>query len=110
MQSFSVMDIQALCPEHIINEYSRKLKVCGHPVRIKLLCAISRQDDTCVTNLWTCLGESQPVISQHLAVLKEHGVVDSVVQGNRRIYSIRDDFIKDIVAKMLAEAGSSTGP
>jgi DNA-binding transcriptional ArsR family regulator len=98
------MDIKTLCPDHIIDEYSRKLKVCGHPVRIKLLCAISRQDDTCVTNLWTCLGESQPVISQHLAVLKEHRVVDSVIQGNRRIYSIRDDFIKDIIARMLEEA------
>jgi DNA-binding transcriptional ArsR family regulator len=93
----------------MINEYSRKLKVCGHPVRIKLLCVISRQSDPCVTNLWTIVGESQPVISQHLAVLKEHGIVDSVVQGNRRIYSIRDGFIRDIVAKMLGEADGLTG-
>jgi DNA-binding transcriptional ArsR family regulator len=104
------MDIQDVCPEHIINEYSRKLKVCGHPVRIKLLCALSRQKGPCVTNLWSCVGgESQPVISQHLAVLKEHGIVDSTIQGNRRIYSIKDSFISDLVTRMLEDAGRSTG-
>jgi DNA-binding transcriptional ArsR family regulator len=98
------MDLQALCTEPVISEYSRKLKVCGHPIRLKLLCVISGREETCVTNLWTCLGESQPVISQHLSVLKENGVVDSTVQGNRRIYYIRDDFIRDLVSKMLTES------
>ncbi|MDR2028294.1 MAG: metalloregulator ArsR/SmtB family transcription factor [Treponema sp.] len=99
------MDLQSLCSEPVISEYSRKLKVCGHPIRLKLLCIISGQQDPCVTNLWTSLGERQPVISQHLSVLKENGVVDSTVHGNRRIYFIRDKFIRDIVAKMVVESG-----
>jgi DNA-binding transcriptional ArsR family regulator len=99
------MNPQVACPDRVIDEYSRKLKVCGHPVRLKLLCLIHRQGEPCVTNLWTCLGQSQPVISQHLAVLKENGVVDSSVQGNKRIYTIVDDFIRSLVAKMIAENG-----
>jgi DNA-binding transcriptional ArsR family regulator len=95
------MDMGNFCSDPLIDEYSKKLKVCGHPVRLKLLCAISRQDDTCVTKLWTCLGESQPVISQHLAVLKESGIVDSTVQKNKRIYSIADDFIRDMISKIV---------
>lgn len=97
------MNQEQACPDPIIEEFSRKLKVCGHPVRLKLLCLIHRQGEPCVTNLWTCLGQSQPVISQHLAVLKENGVVDSSVQGNKRIYTITDPFIRDIVEKMIAE-------
>jgi DNA-binding transcriptional ArsR family regulator len=97
------MNPEVACPEATINEFSRKLKVCGHPVRLKLLCLIFRQGEPCVTNLWTCLGESQPVISQHLALLKENGVVDSSVQGNKRIYTITDDFIRDLVDKMIRE-------
>ena len=96
------MNPEVACPEHVITDFSRKLKVCGHPVRLKLLCLIHRQGEPCVTNLWTCLGQSQPVISQHLAVLKENGIVDSSVSGNRRIYSITDDFIRDMVARMIA--------
>ncbi|MEW5817711.1 MAG: ArsR family transcriptional regulator, partial [Spirochaetota bacterium] len=42
--------------------------------------------------------QSQPVISQHLAVLKEKGIVSSEIQGNKRIYSIVDPFVKKIVS------------
>lgn len=97
------MNQEQSCPDSLIEEFSRKLKVCGHPVRLKLLCLIHRQGEPCVTNLWTCLGQSQPVISQHLAVLKENGVVDSSVQGNKRIYTITDVFIREVVEKMIAE-------
>ena len=97
------MNETVACSDDTIESYSRKLKVCGHPVRLKLLCLIYRQGEPCVTNLWTCLGQSQPVISQHLAVLKENGVVDSSVQGNKRIYTITDDFIRCMVEKMIAE-------
>ncbi|MDR1566312.1 MAG: metalloregulator ArsR/SmtB family transcription factor [Treponema sp.] len=97
------MDVDSLYSDPVIEEYSRKLKVCGHPVRLKLLCVIQGRGDPCVTNLWTCLGESQPVISQHLAVLKKSGIVDSVVQGNRRIYSIADNFIREFVVRIRAE-------
>jgi DNA-binding transcriptional ArsR family regulator len=79
---------------------AQKLKVCGHPVRLRLLCMIAREEDPCVSELWSCLNQPQPVISQHLAVLKEKGIVKSEVSGNRRIYSIVDPFIRDIVATL----------
>jgi DNA-binding transcriptional ArsR family regulator len=47
------------------------------------------------------LGESQPVISQHLTVLKENHIVDSTVQGNKRIYTIVDPFILNLVTKIV---------
>ncbi len=98
------MKPEEICPDSMIQEVSRKLKVCGHPIRLKLLCLIYQQKEPCVTNLWTCLGESQPVISQHLAVLKENGIVDSSVQGNKRIYTITDSFVRNIVASFIAES------
>ncbi|MBI9108215.1 MAG: winged helix-turn-helix transcriptional regulator [Spirochaetales bacterium] len=84
------------CADGDIKILAEKLKVCGHPVRLKILCLIEKQD-SCVTELWQCLDQSQPVISQHLAVLKEKEIVESDVQGNRRIYSISDPFIKNMV-------------
>ena len=55
---------------------ARRLKVCGHPVRLRLLCAIENRQP-CVSDLWHCLGEEQAVVSQHLAVLKRAGIVRS---------------------------------
>jgi len=80
---------------------ARRLKACGHPVRLRLLCAIeSRQP--CVNDLWRCLGEAQPVVSQHLAVLKREGIVTSRANGNRRIYSVSDPFVKALVRSLAA--------
>jgi ArsR family transcriptional regulator, arsenate/arsenite/antimonite-responsive transcriptional repressor len=91
------------CDDEVIAEYAQKLKAIGHPIRLKLLCLIDEEDDPCVTDLWRCLQQPQPVISQHLAILKENGIVSAEVQKTKRVYTIIDPFIKDIVAKVRAE-------
>lgn len=91
------------CSETDLLAFAQKIKVCGHPLRLKLLCMIARQDSPCVSELWECLSQPQPVISQHLAVLKEKGIVKSEVHGNRRTYSIVDPFIRRLVESMQEE-------
>jgi DNA-binding transcriptional ArsR family regulator len=95
--------IDPTCADNKIAEYAQKLKVCGHPVRLKLLCMIAQQEQPCVSELWVCLNQPQPVVSQHLAVLKDKGIVQSEVQGNRRIYSIVDPFVRNLVETLRAE-------
>jgi DNA-binding transcriptional ArsR family regulator len=82
-----------------LSQVARKLKVCGHPIRVRLLCAIENKEP-CVSDLSACLDESQPVVSQHLAVLKREGIVTSKVKGNRRIYSVSDSFIKGVIRSL----------
>jgi ArsR family transcriptional regulator, arsenate/arsenite/antimonite-responsive transcriptional repressor len=91
------------CYDEVIAEYAQKLKAVGHPIRLKLLCLIDEEDDPCVTDLWRCLQQPQPVISQHLAILKENGIVSAEVQKTKRVYTIIDPFIKEIVARVRAE-------
>jgi ArsR family transcriptional regulator, arsenate/arsenite/antimonite-responsive transcriptional repressor len=98
------MSVKSGCSDEAIAEYSKKLKVCGHPVRLQLLVLIEKNEEPCVTDLWTCVNESQPVVSQHLAVLKESKIVQSDVEGNKRRYSIVDPFVKQIVASVIAKA------
>ena len=82
-----------------IAQFARTLKVCGHPMRLKLLRAIEASEP-CVSDLWHCVDESQPVVSQHLAVLKREGIVASRVEGNRRIYSVTDPLVKELLRRM----------
>ncbi|MFO8065557.1 MAG: ArsR/SmtB family transcription factor [Spirochaetota bacterium] len=86
-----------MCSDATLEQFAQKLKVCGHPVRLKLLCHIAQQQDLCVSELWECVHQPQPVVSQHLAVLKDKGIVKSEVHGNKRIYSIVDPFVRDMV-------------
>jgi ArsR family transcriptional regulator, arsenate/arsenite/antimonite-responsive transcriptional repressor len=97
------------CQDEVILDYAQKLKAVGHPIRLKLLCLIDEENDPCVTDLWRCLQQPQPVISQHLAILKENGIVSAEVQKTKRVYTIIDPFIKDLVAKVrAAEAAALT--
>lgn len=91
------------CPDEYLNEYARKLKAVGHPIRLRLLCLIAREEDPCVTDLWRCLKQPQPVISQHLAILKENGIVSAEVQKTRRVYSITDPFIEGLVTHIMKD-------
>lgn len=94
------------CSDSIIDSCSQKLKVCGHPVRLKLLCMIYRQQEPCVSELWSCLNQPQPVISQHLAVLKNKKIVESEIDGNKRIYRITDPFVRGIVETIIRTEGA----
>ena len=94
----------AALPAKTAASLARRLKVCGHPVRLRLLCAIENRQP-CVSDLWQCLGEEQPVVSQHLAVLKRAGIVRARASGNRRIYSITDPFVKALVRSLATARG-----
>ena len=91
------------CPDGYLVDYARKMKAIGHPIRLRLLCLIAREEDPCVTDLWHCLNQPQPVISQHLAILKENGIVSAEVQKTTRVYSITDPFVAALVKKIMAE-------
>jgi len=82
-----------------ISRIARTLKVCGHPVRLKLLRAIE-DSEPCVSDLWRCVGEPQPVVSQHLAVLKREKIVASRIEGNRRIYSVTDPWVRELIGRL----------
>jgi DNA-binding transcriptional ArsR family regulator len=59
-----------------------------------------------VTELWQCLDQSQPVVSQHLATLKDKLIVESSIAGNKRLYHICDPMVRRLVQDFLAAAES----
>lgn len=89
------------CDEKLLADYAKKLKAVGHPIRLKLLCLISRECDPCVSDLWQCLKQPQPVISQHLAILKQAEIVNAEVNKTKRVYSITDPFIEEIIKRII---------
>jgi DNA-binding transcriptional ArsR family regulator len=92
-----------------VSEVASLLKACGHPLRLKLLCAIEKGEEACVSELWNCVEQSQPVVSQHLAVLKKSGIVASQVQGNRRVYTIVNPFVRDLIDTLHRTVEESRG-
>lgn len=97
------MKPDSTCSDIHLDPFAQKFKAVGHPVRLKILCLIAHKDVPCVGDLWRCLNQPQPVVSQHLAILKKSGIVSSEVQKTKRVYSIVDPFIKEMVETMICD-------
>jgi len=64
------------------------LEVLAEPRRRRILDTL-RQGELPVGALVNQLGSSQPLVSKHLRVLREAGLVEVRVDGQRRLYRLR---------------------
>ncbi|MDH5358343.1 MAG: metalloregulator ArsR/SmtB family transcription factor [Gammaproteobacteria bacterium] len=84
----------------------------SHPMRLRALVLINQLDELCVCELTHALGLAQPVISRHLAQLKEKGLLLARRQGLWIYYRINDDiptWVKTVI-QMTTEGISATPP
>jgi DNA-binding transcriptional ArsR family regulator len=75
------------------------LKVIAHPVRIRILEELVK-GVKCVSDFEDFLELRQPNISQHLALLRQSGIVDYYVDGRLRCYFLVDPIVPDVLAVM----------
>lgn len=66
------------------------LKVLGHPIRLKIVAGLL--SECCnVKKIWECLGLPQATVSQHLALLKNKGIIEGRRSGVEVYYSVISD-------------------
>ena len=68
---------------------ARALKSIAHPLRLKILCVVG-EDEACVQEIVDAVGTSQSNISQHLAILREKGILTCRKDANRVYYRVGD--------------------
>ena len=79
------------------------LRALAAPVRIGIVLQL-RESPRCVHDLVDALRVPQPLISQHLRVLKSAGVVRGDRHGREVVYSLVDDHLAHIVVDAVAHA------
>jgi ArsR family transcriptional regulator len=72
------------------------LKVIAHPVRIQILGELTK-GVKCVSDFEEFLEISQPNISQHLSLLRNHRVIDYYIDGRLKCYFLVDPIIPDLL-------------
>lgn len=80
--------------------YARTFKALAHPVRIRLLHHLM-ENECCVSEAKSCLGISQPNVSQHLKILREAGLISGIRRKTRICYRIADGRMHDILKSLL---------
>ncbi|MDH5264417.1 MAG: metalloregulator ArsR/SmtB family transcription factor [Betaproteobacteria bacterium] len=82
-----------------IKEASEALKAMAHPLRLKILCLLG-SEELMVQDIVAAVGTSQSNISQHLAVMRERGLLASRKDANKVFYRIDDPRILKMIAMM----------
>jgi DNA-binding transcriptional ArsR family regulator len=75
---------------------ARILKTLGHPLRLKIVAELI-QHPSCVKEIWECLILPQAVVSQHLAILKNTGIIEGQRKGVEMHYVVVDSLTKLVV-------------
>jgi ArsR family transcriptional regulator, zinc-responsive transcriptional repressor len=89
-----------------MTEAGELLRALAAPVRISIVLQL-RVAERCVHELVDALGVAQPLISQHLRVLKSAGVVYGERHGREVVYRLVDEHLAHIVVDAVAHAEES---
>ncbi len=73
-----------------------RLKFMSHPERLLMLCRMD-EGEVSVTELVALTGLSQSAVSQHLAMLRDEGVVGIRGEAQTRYYSLKDPVVRAII-------------
>jgi ArsR family transcriptional regulator len=76
------------------------LKVLGHPVRLKIVAGLMAQSCN-VKKIWECLGLPQATVSQHLALLKNKGIINGRRDGVEVYYQVVSMQARAVVTALL---------
>ncbi|MCP4040574.1 MAG: winged helix-turn-helix transcriptional regulator [Gammaproteobacteria bacterium] len=82
-----------------IERASRAMKAIAHPLRLKILCILGGQEIS-VQDIVERVGTSQSNISQHLAILRDKGILTARKDANRVYYKVGDARTLKLVAMM----------
>ena len=82
-----------------IDQAARALKAMAHPLRLKILCVLGN-DEVSVQDIVDAVGTSQSNISQHLAILREKGVLKARKDANRVFYRVGDQRTLALIGMM----------
>jgi DNA-binding transcriptional ArsR family regulator len=91
----------AIHPRSSLVAAGELLRALSAPVRIAIVLQL-REGERCVHELVDALGVTQPLISQHLRVLKSAGVVDGERHGREVVYRLVDEHLSHIVVDAVA--------
>jgi ArsR family transcriptional regulator, zinc-responsive transcriptional repressor len=93
-------------PREILDSAGDILRALAAPVRIAIVLQL-QESQRCVHELVDALEVPQPLVSQHLRILKAAGVVAGERSGREVLYRLVDHHLAHIVLDAVAHAGEA---
>src|SRR5579883_3596361 len=90
-----------------VRELAQVFKLLSDETRLRILfyLALSPHGELHVTDLCQRLGQSQPAVSHHLALLRVSGLIESRREGKHNFYTVRTDHFGELLVSLFSAAG-----
>ncbi len=90
---------------HLEKELVQVFKLLSDETRLRILNYLGREGELHVTALCEKLGQSQPAVSHHLALLRVAGLIEARRDGKHNFYSIRSEHVTTLLGEVLGVFG-----
>ncbi len=91
--------------EPVVRELAQVFKLLSDETRMRILLYLAQSHELHVTDLCTKLGQSQPAVSHHLALLRVSGLIESRREGKHNFYSVRADHFGELLISLFSSTG-----
>jgi len=82
-------------------ELLRIFKLLSDETRLRILLYLGREQELHVTALCTRLGQSQPAVSHHLALLREADLIEARRDGKHNFYSLKRGHFHSVIERLF---------
>lgn len=88
-------------------ELVQVFKLLSDETRLRILVYLAREAELHVTALCDRLGQSQPAVSHHLALLRVAGLIKARRDGKHNYYSVRQSRFRRLMEQLFQSIGDS---
>jgi len=91
--------------EQTVRDLSQVFKLLSDETRLRILLYLAQSGELHVTDLCGKLGQSQPAVSHHLALLRVSGLIEARREGKHNFYSVRAEYFGELLGDLLSATG-----
>ncbi len=100
------MTLMPPVPEQSVRDLAQVFKLMSDETRLRILLYLAQNGELHVTDLCNRLGQSQPAVSHHLALLRVSGLIEARREGKHNFYSVRGDHFGELMVELFSATGS----
>lgn len=89
-------------PKEVLRELKDTFQLLSDQTRLKILIYLFRYHELHVRALCELLGQSQPAVSHHLALLKARRLIDNRREGKHNFYSVQPEKFQQLVQMVFS--------
>ena len=96
--------VSAALPElsdQSVRDLCQVFKLLADETRLRILIYLAREQELNVTELCERLGQSQPAVSHHLALMRVAGLIEPRRAGKHNFYSVRPGHFQELMRNLF---------